>query len=117
MLGVSESQDTDTPDSSVNNPRPNIYYTLSKNDNNLGKFQDILRDNGVSQEDVDFVMGSKDFYNGLKDSGYTSMPGGTGSWRTRLARVIGRSTAEDENVQVAVNVAMQILRENGMINE
>lgn len=117
MLGTVEPQESATSNLSVSNPRPEGYYALSNNDNNLGKFQDVLRDNGVSQEDVDFVMGSKDFYNRLKDSGYTSMPGGTGSWRTRLARGIGRSTAEDENVQVAVDVAMQILRENGMINE
>jgi hypothetical protein len=114
MLGVSESQDTDTPDSSVNNPRPKGYYALNRNDYNLGKFQDVLRDNNVSQDDIDFVMGSKEFYNRLRESGYTPMPGGTKSWRSRVARTLGvRNAKADQNVDIAVSVAMQFLRENG----
>jgi len=125
MLGTPENQELETSGISVTSLRPEGYYGLNENDANLSKFKDVLRDNGVNQEAVDFIMNSKDFYNRLQASGYEPLQGSAGGGisgslkgpRTRLARFFGVETGEDKNVQLAVDVALQLLRENGMINE
>lgn len=125
MLETPENQELETSGISVTSLRPEGYFGLNENDANLGKFKDVLRDNGVNQEAVDFIINSKDFYNRLQASGYEPLQGSAGGGisgslkgpRTRLARFFGVETGEDKNVQLAVDVALQLLRENGMINE